>query len=869
MELGGVIYQDRLTAIPVVEIPIPEFMAGIESPSDSSIALANTDKLITNLQNQRLIRGKRVTIKEHYIHQGGSETITRFTGIANASQVGLEAVIALTPLNLGLLDVDFPINKITTALFPNALDIDFVIPYIIGTTKKIPLALILANDASTPPQYLYLVGRGDLTVDVVYRDGLVISSFSGTSQGGNTSTTIRLAAGDTKDDDFYNDAFILITSGTGSGQVRRITDYVKATKTATITPSWSPTPTTSGYVIREWKKITQTISGAIHTLIEFAIRQRDRDRLYDRNRMSADITGLQTERNPARAIESILALYNIATNATAFSNAATTISGIGSLNVDGAVTETRRLIDVLNEICLIGRLRLRINTAGEVEPIVDGSQDTVYGNYASNDNIVSYDPPRDTPLNNLWKSLKVGYRRQFDNNTYRLTSAQRSIFTEGKRDEVLNFDFIFDKTTADKVANYLANRKRSLDETIKITLGHEARNRKNGELINLAISELGRAGIHEIVGESHNGVTHSFDTVKYDTTIFTYSALSLPSDPVTDAQADFSKTPPDAVSGLAVVWTSLSPTSVKAKLTWTKPTQNYKDCLVEWKLTSDVLYNSAGKTTGTQTEIIGLTPGLLYDFRVTSINNFDLIGGVASLTIQLAPGDTGAPSTPTGLVSQANLFEATWEWNANPEADIDYYEVEMYISSSGGSPIAPTPLRTVSRHWGHILNTGNLTTTVTRWVRVRAVDFSGNASAWTSRVSASTSSILQDDVTNNEMASQGAGASGSGNWGPGTLVSATITTRGFPVVIEFSVGRIQNTHASFTIEFGAQLQRDGGTIESNFANVILNPSGVGNMGAHFSDTPPAGSHTYSINKNPANPAGSYSNARLIVREKRR
>lgn len=63
-----------------------------------------------------------------------------------------------------------------------------------------------------------------------------------------TATTITFA--DTADvrDDYYNDAEIIITSGTGIGQIRTISDYVGSTKIATISSDWDIIPvTTSKY----------------------------------------------------------------------------------------------------------------------------------------------------------------------------------------------------------------------------------------------------------------------------------------------------------------------------------------------------------------------------------------------------------------------------------------------------------------------------------------------------------------------------------------------------------------------------------------------------------------------------------------------
>lgn len=76
----------------------------------------------------------------------------------------------------------------------------------------------------------------------------------GTAQAGSTST-ITLAAealiGTVEEsDDYYNNATIIITSGTGSGQERVVTDYVGSTKVAT-SAAWTVTPDeTSVYEIK-------------------------------------------------------------------------------------------------------------------------------------------------------------------------------------------------------------------------------------------------------------------------------------------------------------------------------------------------------------------------------------------------------------------------------------------------------------------------------------------------------------------------------------------------------------------------------------------------------------------------------------------
>ena len=67
---------------------------------------------------------------------------------------------------------------------------------------------------------------------------------SGTAQSG-TASTIVLAAASSFADDELNWNVVNITSGTGAGQSRMISDYTGSTDTATVTPDWTTNPTSS------------------------------------------------------------------------------------------------------------------------------------------------------------------------------------------------------------------------------------------------------------------------------------------------------------------------------------------------------------------------------------------------------------------------------------------------------------------------------------------------------------------------------------------------------------------------------------------------------------------------------------------------
>lgn len=64
------------------------------------------------------------------------------------------------------------------------------------------------------------------------------------------STTITLVSGANATNDFYNDMAIVLISGTGAGQVRKISDYNGSSKVATVDTAWATNPdNTTTYII--------------------------------------------------------------------------------------------------------------------------------------------------------------------------------------------------------------------------------------------------------------------------------------------------------------------------------------------------------------------------------------------------------------------------------------------------------------------------------------------------------------------------------------------------------------------------------------------------------------------------------------------
>lgn len=116
----------------------------------------------------------------------------------------------------------------------------YVSPY---STLGFGVDIAGAGTAGVAPAY------GPLLRACGFQEIVNASAVTDTAQSG-TTTTVVLAASDAAADDDYNDLLIRIASGTGSGQVRRITDYVASTKTATVYPAFDTAPdNTSVYSI--------------------------------------------------------------------------------------------------------------------------------------------------------------------------------------------------------------------------------------------------------------------------------------------------------------------------------------------------------------------------------------------------------------------------------------------------------------------------------------------------------------------------------------------------------------------------------------------------------------------------------------------
>ena len=131
------------------------------------------------------------------------------------------------------------------------------------TTDWIPVKYLSSDDGNLQWDVQQAAVDGALEhIDVTAGGTGYVNTNTGTAQSGSTSTTIILAATASATDDLYNNMTVYISSGTGSGQIKTITDYVGSTKTATVS-TWTTTPgTDSVYEVMPLVTITTTEGSA-------------------------------------------------------------------------------------------------------------------------------------------------------------------------------------------------------------------------------------------------------------------------------------------------------------------------------------------------------------------------------------------------------------------------------------------------------------------------------------------------------------------------------------------------------------------------------------------------------------------------------
>jgi hypothetical protein len=176
-------------------------------------------------------------------------------------------------------------------------------------------------------------------------------------------------------------------------------------------------------------------------------------------------------------------------------------------------------------------------------------------------------------------------------------------------------------------------------------------------------------------------------------------------------------------------------------VSWTAPTNSFITHYdVEWKPTSDSNYAST-TTTETSIELSPLIDGIEYTIRVRSVTSNGRRGPYVTATFT-GGGDTTAPALPTSISATGGFKYITIEWTNPTDTDLNF--VEIYENTTNTSVGATK----VGISAGDTFTRTNLGLNQTKFYFLKSVDYSGNASAFTSGVSATTTFLDDADFEN-------------------------------------------------------------------------------------------------------------------------
>lgn len=176
-------------------------------------------------------------------------------------------------------------------------------------------------------------------------------------------------------------------------------------------------------------------------------------------------------------------------------------------------------------------------------------------------------------------------------------------------------------------------------------------------------------------------------------------------------------------------------------LNWNAVTNSFLDYYdVEWKATADSSYNATTASTNS-IELSPLVDGVEYMIRVRAVTNAGVRGEWATITFT-GGGDVTAPNLPTDISATGHFRYITVSWTNPADSDLNYVEVyENTTNTSAGATL-------VGISSGDNYVRTNLGLEQTLYYFLKAVDYSGNKSDFTTGVSATTTYLDDPDFEN-------------------------------------------------------------------------------------------------------------------------
>ena len=176
---------------------------------------------------------------------------------------------------------------------------------------------------------------------------------------------------------------------------------------------------------------------------------------------------------------------------------------------------------------------------------------------------------------------------------------------------------------------------------------------------------------------------------------------------------------------------------------WTDADDAFTDhYVVEWKKASDSNYFTMDAK-ASPAVITGLQNSQQYNVRVKAVNEI----GVSSTYISSAPTaavDTTAPDAPSSVSASGQYQHISISWTNPSQKDLSH--IDVYRSTSSGGTYS-----LIGNTDGTVFIDDDLANAATFYYKVKAIDFTGNASAFSSVVNATTTTIAAGDLGNDAV----------------------------------------------------------------------------------------------------------------------
>lgn len=146
----------------------------------------------------------------------------------------------------------------------------------------------------------------------------------------------------------------------------------------------------------------------------------------------------------------------------------------------------------------------------------------------------------------------------------------------------------------------------------------------------------------------------------------------------------------------------------------------------------------------TEITIDGLLGGVVYNFRIASVNKYGTVSNYSNPSVDEAmAADTGPPAKVQGLIAHGAVKAVLLTWNGNVDYDLNGYNIYRNTIDDSSTAIL------VANYFGTKYMDNGLDKDVTYYYWLKAIDTSGNVSDEYSTVaSATTRNIIAGDIEN-------------------------------------------------------------------------------------------------------------------------